>query len=182
MPQPKKPAPQTNPYEQALERKQKMPSHKAPNSKAPSPAIPDSKVERAVVNFTRLPEKLLESLLTNAANFTPLNSEHLKKDDDPAEQLAQEQEELVAVRRRLQQLRGEEEDARAYFKEKDQIKQREEEEEAQQKAQEEEQQQQAEMAGEDPGSKQARGSLFGKKKKKPLPQKTIENKAGQSKH
>lgn len=161
--------PQADPYELAMERRKKMEA-----SKAPKEISVESTVNKVVENFTRIPEMLIEALLSTTINYTPLDlSEH--------EQLQKEQQDLAAVRRRLQALRGEEEDARQYFKQKNLEKQRSQEEEEQRKAQEEHERRQAENAAEEPGSKQARGSLFAKKKKA-RPQKTIENKAGQSKN
>lgn len=152
-------------------------------------------VEKAVVNFTKIPERLLEAVLSSTTghertatppqpqspekptgqNFTSLENPKIKEmiEANMSEEDSKNVK-LADLRKQLQYLRKEEDQARSSIKEDEMKRKQEEEEEELQKAQELEQSKHVVM--DEPETKQKRGML-GKVRRK----KTIENKASQGK-
>lgn len=161
----KKLLPVVNPYERALERGLRP---EAP--KRPKPASSENTAERLVINFTRLPEKLIEMALGATINYTPIETQEKPELSEAAK--------LAAARKQLQYVQGEIAAAKQQLGYKE--NQRKEDIMRADQNNADQERQSAMQQHVEPSSKATRGNLFGRGKKKV--QKTIENKASQGKN
>src|SRR3989338_5242572 len=125
----------------------------------------ESKAEEVVVNFTKIPEYLLELLLKGPQNYTDLNHPDVKKKLEHSMNASDQKDATIAdLRRQLNLLRNDEAEARSFFQQEGQQKKQTDAEMERQKA--ERQKRAYEKAPVEVTTKQKRGLLYGAKRRK----------------